>query len=404
MSRWTALLFVLLVAPPSTAQTTPERKAGVLTVWPTGMGVGEPLGAVEKKLATAGEDALIAILRRDPALTSPVGYSVRLHRSDGRTIAAHAAGLPFDYGLTNYVWYYGWEDHDGSARTIELNGGRFTFTVLVNGTGEGADINEPLAADGGPPFIRGYRATGTFRGHTVYDGECVFITRSGQPPLIPVTQERYLREQIARLRRDSVRHAEQQQTNDGPRTMSEAYAQYEREKPEREARMREVYATVKKTDPAGADRMWADWKKAEDASEKAMRDDAGKTDAKIAAARSEANREMQKAIEQFQSELDAMSPEERRRPALVVDLGVGQTRLAHENEAADATPLVQVNAAAYDRTLAPQVPQVVSVCLPGLEGDYARNDRTWTEQRARDAALIRDGMDWPALEALVKRP
>ena len=126
--------------------------------------------------------------------------------------------------------------------------------------------------------------------------------------------------------------------------------------------------------------------------------------AKIAAARSEANREMQKAIEQFQSELDAMPPAERRGPALIVDLGVGQTRLARDDEASDATPLVQVNAAAYDRKLAPQVPQVVSVCLPGLQSDYARNDRTWTEQRARDAALIRDGLDWPALEALVKRP
>jgi len=275
--------------------------------------------------------------------------------------------------------------------------------ALVNATGHGADVNEPLAADGGPPLIRGYRRTGTFRGHDVYDGDCVFITASGLPPLVPVTRERYLSVKIAEMRRSSARHAAQQQAG-GTTVMSDHYAQFLRDRPKREAEMRKVYDEIKKSDPASADKMMEEWKKAEAESEQQIRAANGGADLdrQIQSARAEGNAAAAGAIQSLQSELEAMSPADRRRAAFVVDLGVGQTRLAGEDDT-ETTPLVQVNEAAYDKALGLEAPQAISVCLPGLQEGFPKDDREWTPQRARDAILIRDGLDWASLEAMVNR-
>ncbi len=383
------------------AQATPETAPGTLTLSRTGMNVGEPLAQSQRMTATAAEDALIALLKRNPALISPIGYDVILHRSDGRTHTASAFGLPIDYGVSSYIWYKGWETSAAGVRTIATNNGRFDFTVLVNATGQGADVNEPLAADGGPPLIRGYRRTGTFRGHDVYDGECVFITASGLPPLVPVTRERYLSVKIAELRQSSARHAAQQQAA-GTTVMSDHYAQFLRDRPKREAEMRKVYEEIKKSDPASANMMMEEWKKAEAESEQQIRAANGGTDLdrEIQHARAEGNAAAAGAIQALQSELEDMSPADRRRAAFIVDLGVGQTRLAGEDDT-ETTPLVQVNAAAYNKALGLEAAQVISVCLPGLQEGFPKDDREWTPQRARDAILIRDGLDWTSLEAMV---
>ena len=395
-------LHALIAPAPARAQATPETAPGTLTASRTGLNVGEPLVPSMRRAVAAAEDSLIALLERNPALAGPIGYDVLLHRSDGRTRTATSFGLPIDFGVTSYIWYKGWETSSAGVRTIATNNGRFNFTVLVNATGQGADINEPLAADGGPPLIRGYRRTGTFRGHDVYDGECVFITSSGLPPLVPVTRERYLTVKIAEMRQSSARHAAQQQA-DGTSVMSDVYAKYLQDRPKREAEIRKIYDEMKKFDPASANTMMEEWKKAEVANEQQIRAANGGADLdrRIQQARAEGNAAAALAVQALQPELDAMPAADRQRAAFVVDLGVGQTRLSDDD--GETTPLVQVNEAAYDKSLGLEAPQVISVCLPGLQEGYPKDDREWTPQRARDAALIRDGLDWAALEAMVKR-
>jgi hypothetical protein len=385
------------------AQATPETKHGTLTLWSTGMGIGElPLPATQAKMAAAGEDWLMALFKRNRALADPVGFTAVMHRSNGRTIAAKALGLPFNYGITTAMTPLGWAEDDHGGRTIRANQTGYDFVVLVNGTGLGADIDEPLGADGGPSLIRGYRQTGSFRGHPIYDGQCVFITRNGLPPLIPVTRERYLREKIARARRDSARFADEQKAS-GNTTTSDSYAQYLRDKAKREADMMAVYNRIKKTDPAAAKEFIAGWRKGEAENERQIKATNGgaTTDAEIANARASATAELGQAIQKVRDQLDAMTPAERTDPALIVDLGVGQTRLANDDDS-DTTPLMQINPAAYNRALGLDVPQVVSVCLPGLQSGFDREDRNWTPRMARLTAGIRDGFDWAALEGLVK--
>jgi hypothetical protein len=60
------------------------------------------------------------------------------------------------------------------------------------------------------------------------------------------------------------------------------------------------------------------------------------------------------------------------------------------------------------------VPQLIWICLPGFQGNvdtgyerYAGDTRDQeqrkAERRVHDAVLIRDNLDWAALEALVRR-
>jgi hypothetical protein len=206
---------------------------------------------------------------------------------------------------------------------------------------------------------------------------------------------------IAEMRQNAARHAAQQQS-DGTSVMSAHYAQFLRDRPKREAEIRKVYDEIKKSDPASANTMMEEWKKAEAESERQIRSAnlGADLDRQIQQARAEGSAAAASAIQALQSELDAMSAGDRQRAAFIVDLGAGQTRLGEDD--GETTPLVQVNEAAYDKSLGLEAPQVISVCLPGLQEGFPKDDREWTPQRARDAVLIRDGLDWRSLEAMVR--
>jgi hypothetical protein len=91
-------------------------------------------------------------------------------------------------------------------------------------------------------------------------------------------------------------------------------------------------------------------------------------------------------------------------------------RTDEENDGSDAgaSPLMELNPAVYDRSLPPSVPQVIMVCLPGLqglankasdlmaEGPERNAEQRRLAARVRDAVRIRDQLDWAALEALVR--
>lgn len=69
-------------------------------------------------------------------------------------------------------------------------------------------------------------------------------------------------------------------------------------------------------------------------------------------------------------------------------------------DAEGAQPLVMPNPAFFDRSLPPGQPQVVTVFLPFLQPAFAGGlPNDWREPATR----IRDGLDWGALEALVRR-
>ena len=66
----------------------------------------------------------------------------------------------------------------------------------------------------------------------------------------------------------------------------------------------------------------------------------------------------------------------------------------------DGEPLMEINAAFFETAV--DGPQVVTVCLPGLQSDVQPTRYEWNEQRRHDAALVRDHLDWSAIEAVVR--
>ncbi len=115
----------------------------------------------------------------------------------------------------------------------------------------------------------------------------------------------------------------------------------------------------------------------------------------------------------FKAKLDALSPAERGAQAAVTmhrfKWSYQDDQLADVHDP-DSAPLVQLNPAFFDQRKPATAPQIVTVCIPGIQGlenktyerlagDDREVERRMLEQRTRDAVRIRDHLDWAALEA-----
>ena len=280
---------------------------------------------------------------------------------------------------------------------------------------------EELASepDRGPSVLDNVRQTGTFRGHPVYNGECVVLSGRPAPPFVPLTKERYQRILIAGTRADSIRHA--QDRRDDAVRLAAAGARPKSAKDSPDSVVEAAYKAMKAFDPAGAEKYRQQMLQAAreaDSMVKAQANDpaARRGDSLVKAMTAQAPAFEGQRLRELQAALDAMSPAERQSPVAVIIHGVDWDfrgdGLADINDPG-SSPLVQLNPAFFDRTRPATAPQIITVCLPGLQGlvdkryemyagDEREQERAKAERRAHDAVLIRDRLDWAALEALVK--
>ncbi|HEX3868746.1 MAG TPA: hypothetical protein VHV78_18420 [Gemmatimonadaceae bacterium] len=357
--------------------------------------------------ALNGADKILAILRRDDALSAPVGYSAVVSRAAGMTSSGGdsiAPGLPAHWGVTGGLDYFATEDDGRGGQRVSDDGGRFDISVIVNGIGMLSDVEQVTPAlDHGPPILQGYRVTGTFRGHDVYNGECVFIARRpGVPPFVPVTKERYLRLRILKARADSARHTAEHRTMDEAPGTSAALQQWIRDKPTRQADMQKTYDALKTVDRAQAETLLVAWKRSEAEAGASLREAASSgADDRIKQIEREGTAGEGHYIASLVAQLDSLSPADKKSQAAVLQLGVDGEKLGMLDDP-ESVPLVQINAAFFDKTSPVTVPQLVSVCLPGLQEGVEVKRYEWSDRRAHDAGLVRDRLDWAALEALVE--
>lgn len=334
------------VASPSAAQDyrPDESRRGTLVVGADERDGDGLTDLAQRRAALALAAALLDVFRRDPAISSPAGYMVRLHRVIGSRGAALARepAMPYFAGVSGTYWGYflkdGTPDPDASGKT--------PFEAYVNTlwacpysedfTVE--DRDNPMA-DGGPTIIAGPRKTGQLRGHPIYNGQCVVITNRREPPFLPVTRERYMTLELLGM------HAK-------------------------------VDRVRKQVDYDHLDPKW-----------RAAYDDMSSQANKIIAAR--------------EAEFARMSAEERAAPAAVRHNGDNDSTLVSPDDP-DGVPLVTINPAFFDRSLPPSRAQVIVVNLPFLQSGVTP-DRTPDEPARRaHGEKIRDQLDWAALEAMVK--
>lgn len=378
-----------------------------------------PPGAV-RRAALAVADSILTILRRDDGLAHPVGYATALHRASGLSELSRddsrLAGLPPHAGVAGTVAYFELDDDGHGGQQLSPVGQKFSFSVMANGIGRFPELTYmPVPIDGGPAILSRYRVTGQFRGRPIYNGECTFITNRPVPPLLPLTKERYLRLLLLNTRAESARHGAQQRSA-GATPAADAFNQWLRDRPKREADRQAAYEMMKKMDPAAAQKFLDESRKQETAlaadSVAARGQDQGIRDIE-----NKGNDLVGARIRELQAQLDALSPAERQKPVAVVVHGVDwdwRTDELRDFEDPDADPLVQLNPSFYDSAVGTTVPQIIWICLPGLQGevdkgydnyvgDTRERERTTAERRMHDAVLIRDHLDWAALEALVRR-
>lgn len=406
------------IARDSPAQAvTLESRSGVLTVTPDqnlGLNVAS---ATQRRVVLAAADRILAVLRRDAALAKPLGYNVTLRRVQGMSYAdggeTPIASLPPHFGVQGGTNYLVWEDDGRGGQTVGQTGG-MRMRFLANAVGSGEDVVVPI--DKGAPVIVGMRRTGEFRDHPVYNGECVLITKHARPPFVPVTKERYLRIQILAIRADSAKDAATQR-RDGDTPNADAVRQHDREKADIDRATMDMVNEIKKTDPAKAQAMLEQMRKLTTDAEAAMKANAASADQAMQQAVASANTRIGERLQQLQAELDGLSGAERTQPMAVFDQGRWdpvRTDVMDINDP-ESSPLVELNPAFYDRSVPADVPQLIWACIPHIDGavdtsyerlaegsEHRQQEKAMNERMARDAVRIRDGIDWAALEALVR--
>lgn len=362
--------------------------------------------------AYADAQRVLDILRADAALANPVGYSVAAYRIATDRVPSDAPGMPYHsavFGALNYFWV----EPNG---TIELHGGSVPFHVAINTVGDPAEIEDPeVEADGGPRVMLTLKKTGEFRGRPVYNGSCTYITRRPVPPVIPVTQERFLTLELLKAKGNSTRHEGQRQATTTTPT-SDALQKFLRERPQREAANKKTLDALRAagTDAATIQQVSTAFQDAEKQQEAGLRSAAaGGADQNYQDILERAREGEAQGIARIQAQLDALSPSEKKSPAYLIGEGRDSYKLGTKDDE-DAILAMQPNAASYDASLPASQPQVLWICIHGLQGvvdsseydNYAGDSREQSKQtselRVADGVKIRDKLDWAALEALVK--
>ncbi|MFI5228584.1 MAG: hypothetical protein ACHQWU_05920 [Gemmatimonadales bacterium] len=421
-----ALAFAaLLLATPLAAQATDAAatQPGALSIGPDKQ-VGATLSSpAQRRAQFAAADAIVAVLRRDDALVHPIGYSVVLSRAAGQTLLEPGdrridGVLP--YGVVGGFAYLATSDDGRGGHTFAAEGARVSLGVIVNGIGRLSDAEEQSAMlDGGPPVLTNFRHTGDFRGHPVYNGDCIVVSGRPVPPFVPVTMQRYYRLLILTARADSTRNAADQRRDAAAQASEDARNNSPAARAQNDSNERATYEMMKKIDPAAAEQFRKQMRDltAQLAAQTKADTGAGSSSAKIADIIRQGTIEAGKHLNDLQAKLDGMSPTERQTPVAVVAHGVawdlhGDDELIGMDDP-DGSPLVQVNPAFFDRTRPATAPQIITLCIQGIQGledrsyeryagDEREQERVRLEQRTRDVVRIRDHLDWAALEAIVK--
>ncbi len=250
-----AAALAVVLASPAAAQGTgaalthhgsldmsPDQQLGLVVPSPT-----------QRRALFAAADTVLSILKRDDALAKPIGYEVELRRMAGVTEGGdddHLLGKGLHYAVSGVLAYDEVGDDGHGGKTIPRDGDKAPFSIVVNAPGRLTDA-EQLARepDHGPSVLGNVRQTGVFRGHPVYNGDCVVISGKSTPAFVPLTMERYQKLLILNYRADSAYHTTQ---NRADLAKHQAAPKLKPPTGKLDANEEQAYEMIKKMDPAAS--------------------------------------------------------------------------------------------------------------------------------------------------------
>ncbi len=397
------------------AQDDPKTHPGSLSVKPD-VHFGKEIPAGPQRAAAFAEaQSVLDVLRTDAALTSPIGYAVVVKRLASARLSADAPGMLYHAAVLGAINYFGLEDDGHGGKEIGLTGGIVPFHVAINTFGDQGEIESTdEEVDHGPRILYDLKETGKFRGRPVYNGACTYVSRRPVPPLIPLSLERYYTLELIKARGASSRFASDRAT-ETKTPAQDALRRFLKDRQERQASNQKTIDAVRKmgADQATIQQMEQTFRDTEKEQEAGLRAAAaGNTDQKYQEIIEQARQQQTEGITQLQAKLDALSPEERKSPAYLIDHGRSMYTVGTKDDEGMVLPM-QPNPAFYDQSISPSAPQLLWICLPGLQGvvdstyqmyagDEREQEKQTAERRLADAVRIRDKLNWTALEALVK--
>jgi len=324
------------LAPPS-RQATAAMHAGKLVMKADVVNGAVGGNPAQMHAARAMADAILAVVKRDDAIAHPIGYEIALRREIGVDRDA-SIGAPFQAGAAWDVWGYSAFVDSHGGESIDTDG-RFGMSVLANSVACDALAVDDVP-DHGLPVVPGMKKTGEYRGHPIWNGQCVIISSNADPAYVPVTRERFMKLHLLAL------HDEQEK---GRKNLT------------------------------GLDA--------------ALR---AKIEPDLAA--------FDRAVAAEEARLSAMSAAERSQPA-TIDWGAGgnwKTAQLVPPDKDGAIALMSPNAAIYDKKLPPTRVQLLTVFLPFVQRGVKPPRLEEDSLRRAHAEAIRDGLDWAALDAMVR--
>lgn len=406
-----AIPTLLLVAAELSGQEYAASQRGTFKV--TTDAVNPDIPAAQVRAGLEAADTLLAILKKAELFRNPVGVNVSAWREVNLDRGRWQTGRPYYYSVGATISQLVWKRDANGTRSLE-EGPVTRVMIRVNGIPCAPIDNDGVEPDSGPPVSEsrdnGARITGSFRGHAVYDGECLFMVRGTGSPIAPLTKERYMRLEILRLqgrlagnRASMTDEAEHRPSDENKAMLTEkaptmdcapfiaALGGDAAGKKKAMEQCKEANATIAKQ-----------WK----ASQAEMREGASASDSGIHAARVLADTGGKSVVRRLQAELASMSPAERRKQASVVTSIDGE-RLV-DVDSAGSLPLIQLNPRFFDSSLPATVPQVISIEIAGLQDGvtpfgYGEGTEDATRRVFAIGARLRDQLDWSAIETLVRK-
>ncbi|MBI4891494.1 MAG: hypothetical protein HY821_12780 [Acidobacteria bacterium] len=214
-------LLALLLSLAALAQTgrppyDPNDPEG-LVLWPNGQGrfawkraghwkIERFPAAPDRQPAAATLDALSALLRATPEGSQPVGWwMLESRRLEAQDPALGRAPWRFSSGF--YPFYI--EDILRNGKFVQATGGEtesvyFEFNLLPGRIGRPVIATE----SGGVEFYLRPRATATFAGFPLIEGQDLLIARSGRDPWSPVSYGRALKAALPQYEKDAATAAQ----------------------------------------------------------------------------------------------------------------------------------------------------------------------------------------------------
>lgn len=348
----------------------------------------------------ANLERLWSIALRNPALNPPKGFDLKTSMlANGILPGPREPFLYLDTGLL--YWYTFMPSYN---RVHRLDVAMHEFVVTANQLSM-VFADQWQADEQGVMYFEP-REIRRVAGYPQYSNGMIVVSNSSRPLWTPVPRERVLRRELA-VARESLVAIDKDLGAAADYDPAAQLAAWLRDRPNRRSDFDKTIGDIKQRDPQLAEKMQANFAKAEEQTEKTLRQlaERNKTQPPVVQERRQKERqEIEACIRYLEGELARLSPDDLKADAYIALPGrrrlpkIGCSAVV-EGGSPDTMRIVAVNSSFFDPTLPRTALQLIVVDFSNFEvASFPRSG--WRRDRYES---LREGMDYAALADLLPK-